>query len=88
LIKGLDLIVPIGLIILEIILNIICVGTFINGVIFVLVVTSPVWFLMLFFGWPVLLAGALVLRFASIRLYLKNVVTNGVQYLLYKYEGR
>lgn len=72
-IKGLDIVVPIALIILEITLNILCMGTFINLMclgLFVAAVTSPVWMTALVLGWPFLLCAGCVLRFSSIRLYI------------------
>ena len=88
LVKGLDLLVPLGLIMLEITLNLLCVGTFINIMLVVLFVTSPVWLMMLIFGWPFMIAIACILRFQRIRLHLRDVTSKLVKYLLYKYEGR
>lgn len=75
LIKGLDLVIPLCLISLEIILNVLAVGTVVNGLLLVLIVTSPLWILLIICWWPVILAFACLLKFSSIRLYISKLIT-------------
>ena len=79
---------PLALICLEIILNLICVGTAVNGFLLVLLFTSPLWVLLFVCWWPMLLIIVILLKFSSLRIYVGRVTTQFVQYLLYKYNGR
>lgn len=74
-IKILDFVVPLGLICLEIVLNLLCVGTAINGFLLVLLFTSPLWVMLVICWWPMLLFIAILLHFSSLRVYLQRITT-------------
>jgi len=88
LIKGLDLIVPLGLICLELILNLLCVGTAVNGILLLLFITSPLWISLLVCWWPMFIIIVCILRFSSLRTYINKITTEFALYLLYNYQGR
>lgn len=85
--KVLNLVVPLLLISLEIILNVIALGSVINGIILLLVITSPLWLLLFLFWWPMIIVVFMLLRFTSISTYTRNFFMHGVYNLLYKYRG-
>lgn len=87
LIKGLVLLVPICLISLEIYLNFIVVGFAITGFLVLLLITSPLWLLLIIFWWPLLLGVTCILRITSLRTYTRWLLTSSLHYVLYKYNG-
>jgi|LauGreDrversion4_2_1035121.scaffolds.fasta_scaffold199071_1 hypothetical protein len=86
--KVLGILVPIILISLEIFLNVVAVGTVINGIVLLIVLTSPLWILLLMFWWPVLIVLGVLFRFTSINSYLKSLMLHSLNHMLFKYKGQ
>ena len=80
-------VIPICLITLEIFLNIVVVGTAVNAFLILLIVTSPIWLVLLVCWWPIMLGILFMLKFSSLRTYATNLVTSCMHYLLYTYKG-
>lgn len=87
-IKGLDLIVPIILISLEIFLNLLAIGTVINGTLLVLIVLLPLTIILCFLWWPALALIFFLIKFSTLREYTQRQISKFFSYLLYKYQGR
>jgi hypothetical protein len=88
LLRVLDILVPLGLISLEIFLNVIAFGTVINSLIVLVLVTSPLWVLLLMFWWPVLLILLAILKFTSISTYIHSLLVHSLHHMLYRYRGQ
>lgn len=73
---------------LEIFLNLLAVGTAINAFIFLVVVTSPLWILLLLFWWPMFIVIALLVKFTTVRTYMTQFLTHYAKYILYNYRGQ
>ena len=85
LVKVFNFFVAVSLVLLEIFLNLLAIGTAINALIFLIVATSPLWILLLIFWWPMILALAFLIKFTSIRTYLIQFFTQYAKYVLYNY---
>ncbi len=79
--------VAISLVSLEIFLNLLLVGTAINAFILLVVITSPLWILLILFWWPMIFVAALLLKFSSVRTYMSQIITHYAKYILYTYKG-
>lgn len=88
LVKVFNFFVAVSLVMLEIFLNLLAIGTAINALIFLIVATSPLWILLLIFWWPMILALALLIKFTSVRTYLIQFFTHYAKYVLYNYKGQ
>lgn len=82
------LLIPLCLISLEIFLNILAVGTAINATLVLLIITAPVWLLLIVFWWPMLIAIAFMLKCSSIRTYFQSCVLAVAHYILYRHRGQ
>jgi hypothetical protein len=87
-IRGLDLIVPLLLISLEICLNLLAIGTALNGLVLLFLFLVPVLILSLIFWWPALMIVLCLLNCTSVRMYTKRQVSTFFAWMLYKYQGR
>lgn len=87
-VKVFNFFVAASLILLEIFLNLLALGTAINVLIFLIVVTSPLWILLLIFWWPVILTLGFMIKFTSVRTYLCQFFTHYAKYVLYNYKGQ
>jgi len=85
--KVFNFLAAVTLVLLEIFLNLLAIGTAINAIIFLTVVTSPLWILLLIFWWPMILVFALLIKFTSVRTYLIQFITHYAKYILYNYKG-
>lgn len=87
LIRVLDILVPLVLISLEIFLNVIAFGTVINSLIVLVLLTSPLWVLLLMFWWPVLLVLVAILKCTSIGTHIHSLLVHSLHHMLYRYKG-
>jgi len=87
-IRILDFIVPLCLISLEIFLNVIAFGSVVNGVVLLLIVTSPLWVLLFLFWWPMILLVTCLLKFTSIYSYTCSLLWHSLYHMLYNYKGQ
>lgn len=87
LLRVLNILVPLVLISLEIFLNVIAFGTVINSLIVLVLITSPLWMLLIIFWWPVILVFLAILKCTSISTYIHSLFVHSLHYMLYRYKG-
>lgn len=85
-VRVIDLTVPLFLVGLEIVLNLIAVGTMINVVLLLgllAVVSSPLWMLLLASFWPVILVSICLLSLKAVRSSIRYQASRLIKYAFY-----
>jgi len=83
-VRVLDILVPVLLIVLEIVLNVMAFTSVCNGVLILLIITSPLVMILFAFWWPMVICVALLLKFTSVKSYTYNLLLNALHHIMFK----